>query len=190
MNLAPPHRTASPRSLGTSLGGLASPVRWSRAIVVAILLLSVSAAAARNRGPKEVDPFVRLAGAWAGTGTGSANLAAGPFERVACTVAYVPAGTLRLHIAMGCTSGNERVQIEADLSREGRHVEGTLVERSSGVPGTLSGTVDPDRIEAVVSGMGVSASLSLTMRGDVQTVTLRGLGSMSSAGASVLLRKL
>ena len=145
---------------------------------------------ARTRGERGADLFGQLSGAWTGTGIGAADLGGGRVDRVACDVTYQPSDAAHLHVLLGCTSAQYRVAIEADLARDGQRIAGTLVERTLGIPGTLSGTTGADRLDAVVSGMGVSGSLSLTMRGGVQTVVSRGLGSVATAGAAVQLRKL
>lgn len=162
--------------------------RWAAlaAAILPILLQGAPQAEARTLSRTRSTLFDRLAGSW--TGIGAAGPTVASVERIACRVDYTPSAPAHLHMTLQCASPSYRVQVEGELTRDGDHIDGTLQEQSFGVSGSLSGTVGADQLQAVVSGLGLSASLSMTMRGGVQAVTLQGLGTLS-AGASVRLRR-
>lgn len=162
--------------------------RWA-ALAIAmlpILLQGAPQAEARAVSRGRSTLFDRLSGSW--TGIGAAGPTVASAERIACRVDYTPSAPARLHLTLQCASPSYRIRVDGDLARDGDRIDGTLQEQSFGVSGSLTGTVGADRLQAVVSGLGLSALLSLTMQGGVQAVTLQGLGTLS-AGASVRLRR-
>lgn len=162
--------------------------RWVAiaAVILPILLQGAPQAQARAGRRGSATLFDQLSGTWSGIGAAGATV--GSAERIACRVDYTPSSPAHLHMTLRCASPSYRVEVDGELARDGDRIDGTLQEQSFGVSGSLSGTVRTDRLDAIVSGLGVSAMLSMTLHGDVQAVTLQGLGTLS-AGASVRLRR-
>lgn len=129
--------------------------------------------------------FETLAGSW--TGAGTVRLASGT-ERIRCRAAYSPYGATRLHLDLRCAGDSFTLQVQSDITREGDRVSGTWSETTFGISGELSGSVGANAIRATVGGMGVSAELSLALRGNVQAVTLTSQSAIASS-ASVTLRR-
>ena len=127
--------------------------RWGRAAAAAVLLISVTLPAAA-----EDALFRRLGGGW--DGAGSVRLPTGGVERIRCRGAYGGGGA-ELHVDLLCASDSFKVEIVADMVREGDRVSGSWREAGSGVGGGLSGAVRGDGIAAGFSGPGVSGSLSM-----------------------------
>lgn len=129
--------------------------------------------------------FKRLSGGWGGTG--SVRLPTGGVERIRCRGAYSGGGP-RLHVDLACASDSFKVRIVAEMTREGERVTGSWSEAGSGVGGGLSGTARGDGIAAGFSGPGVSGSLSMALRGNVQTVTLVSQNQIAGSATVTLHR--
>ena len=130
--------------------------------------------------------FERFGGGWSGAGT--VRLANGGVERLRCRGAYAPAGRDQLRLNLACASDSFKVQIASTMVRRGERIEGTWTEASFGVSGNLNGSVRGDRIDAAISGPGVSARLSMAVRGDTQAVSLVSQSQISGA-ANVMLHR-
>lgn len=135
---------------------------------------------------QNVGIFGKLAGSWAGGGT--VSVMNGGAERLRCRADYAPAGETRLHLDITCASDSFKMQISSDLARSGNAISGTWREATFGASGNVSGSVGGDRINAVVQGMGLSARLSLALRGKTQSVTLASRGQIAGT-ANVTLRR-
>ncbi len=149
----------------------------------AALLCATGASAQRESGGARL--FETLAGSWSGAGT--VNLATGT-ERIRCRAAYGPASAERLHLDLRCAGDSFNLQVQSDLAREGDRVSGTWTETTFGVSGDLAGGIAGNAIRATVQGPGVSARLSLALRGNVQSVTLTSQSALASS-ATVMLRR-
>ena len=159
------------------------PGRVRYGAAVALVVASMPLADAQSgRAPL----FERLAGSWSGAGTAEVE-GASP-ERIRCRADYSPGGPTSLRLALRCASDSLNLQIESAIARDGDRISGSWTEASSGISGNLSGSVGPDGIRAVVSGLGVSAQLSMTVHGDSQSVTLASQGQIT-ARASIGLRR-
>ena len=130
--------------------------------------------------------FERVAGSWAGGG--SANVAGSSLERIRCRANYSPAGDARLRLALRCASDSFNMQVESEVTREGDRLTGTWTETSVGISGNVSGTIGADRLHATITGLGVSADLSMTLRGDTQAVIIQSRGQIT-ARATITLRR-
>ena len=130
--------------------------------------------------------FEALAGSW--SGAGAVNLVTGQSERLRCRAVYQPAGATRLHLDLRCASDSFTMQVASDISRQGNAISGTWSEATLGVAGEVSGSVNGDTIRAVVQGAGMSARLSLALRGDTQSVVLNSQG-FEATSATVTLRR-
>ena len=130
--------------------------------------------------------FQRLSGGWGGVG--SVRLPTGGVERIRCRGSYAGGGE-RLRVNLACASDSFKVQIVAEMARQGDQVSGSWSEAGSGVGGGLSGSVRDDGISAGFSGPGVSGSLSMALRGSTQVVTLVSQSQVAGS-ATVTMHRL
>ena len=162
----------------------------ARRLPLALILTGIVYCAAQVSGHAQSDRntrlFADLAGEW--SGAGSVSLAGGGAERLRCRAAYNPADTAHLSLSLRCASASFKMEVESDITREGNRIAGAWRESTFGASGNVAGTVRGNRIDAVINGMGVSARLAMSMRGNLQSVTLVSQGQISGT-ASVMLRR-
>jgi hypothetical protein len=125
---------------------------------------------------RTADPFRNLEGSWAGTGM--VTLANGATERIRCRARYVvdsPRNALRQELR--CASASYNFDLSSDVTYQGGTLSGHWSEATRNTGGTVSGSVmQGGQIRAVVNGPGFSATLSVTTRGNRQTVQLVSQG--------------
>ena len=130
--------------------------------------------------------FQRLSGGWGGNGT--VRLPTGAAENIRCRGSYAGGGS-QLRVNLACASDSFKVQIVANMARQGARVSGTWSEAGSGVGGGLSGSARGDRVDVGFSGPAVSGSLSMVLRGNSQTVTLVSQSQISGSATVALHRQ-
>jgi hypothetical protein len=139
-------------------------------VVSAILLLASSAGHSQDTGP-----FVDFAGNWSGAGT--VKVSNGNQERIRCKVSYaVQNGGHSLQQDLRCASDSYRFDLSSDVSNRGGAISGQWTESNRRTGGSLSGRVSHNQIEGLVEGSGFSAELSISTRGDRQSVTIKPRG--------------
>jgi hypothetical protein len=151
------------------------------AALLAAALLSSTALAASG-------PFANLAGAWSGGGT--LTMANGETERLRCRATYNVgnAGT-DLRLSLRCASQSYNFDLGSAVVYQGGRISGTWSEASRNASGTVSGRATADHVEAAASGQSFSANLSLTTRGNRQTVSIRAPGTDISGVSLALSRQ-
>jgi hypothetical protein len=128
-----------------------------------------------------------VAGSWSGGGTLSTT--DGNQERLRCRASYDVGGTgAELHLSLRCASESYNFDLASDVQYRGGAISGSWSEASRNASGTLSGRAAGDRIEASARSESFSAELSLTTRGDRQTVSIRPQGT-NIAGVSLTLQR-
>ncbi len=124
-------------------------------------------------------PFEPLAGNWVGSGTLTMS---GTRERIRCRAIYfVSSGGQALQQILRCASDNFIIDVHSDVIEIDGRLSGTWQERSSGVSGSLSGIVRGGAIRGFISGLGVTASLSLVTRGRSQYASISLSGGTTAA---------
>lgn len=141
-----------------------------KAGLLSLALLSIAGAAQAQSGP-----FAGLSGNWSGTGT--INLSNGTNERIRCRAAYQTEGADQLRQNLRCASDSYTFDLNSQVRQEGNTISGTWSETTRGASGMVEGKASPGQLQARVEGPGFSASLSLTTRGDRQTVSIRSEGT-------------
>jgi hypothetical protein len=138
----------------------------AKGLLLVALALGTSATAA------PVSPFASLAGTWSGGGTLSTS--DGMQERLRCRASYEVAGSgSEVRLNLRCASQSYNFDLSGDASYRGGAISGSWSEATRNASGTISGQASADRIEAAARGDNFSANLSLTTRGDRQTVSIR-----------------
>src|SRR5258708_37937783 len=135
-----------------------------------------------------LSPFAAMAGSWSGGGV--LNTTDGNQERLRCRASYDVDGTgeaLRLNLR--CASESSNFDLESEVEYRGGAISGQWSEASRNASGTISGRAAGDRIEAAARGDNFSAGLSLTTRGNRQTVSIRPQGTNITAVSLEMARR-
>jgi hypothetical protein len=154
-------------------------------LVCAIALWGGSLAAA------EQGLFAGFSGRWSGTGTIRVKSAdKNTAERVRCTATYRPRGTTAVDLQLACRSDSYNFDLsgefEADASGK---VTGRWTEHSRNVGGTAIGTARGEALQLHVESSAFAANLTLTTRGQQQSINLDSHGTGQTVTASMTLRR-
>jgi hypothetical protein len=148
--------------------------------VGAALMFSVTAGHAQS------GPFAGFDGSWSGNGT--VSLSDGSSERIRCRATYTVKGAgMGLSQNLKCASDSYKFDLSSDVSTQGNNVSGNWSESSRNVFGQLHGHVNDGVIEVFVEASGFAANLTLTTRGNKQTVQISSKGEIR--GVSITLVK-
>jgi hypothetical protein len=145
----------------------------------ATLMLSVSASHAQS------GPFAGFSGAWSGTGT--VALSDGSTERIRCKATYAVDGSgMGLKQSLRCASDSYKFDLTSDVSSQGNSVSGTWSEASRNINGSLSGSAGGGSINVFVQANGFAANLTLTTRGNKQTVQISSKGEIRGVNITMV----
>ena len=153
-----------------------------------LLLASLCIPSATTQAAVLSSPFAAMAGSWSGGGV--LNTTDGNQERLRCRASYDVAGTgeaLRLNLR--CASESYNFDLASEVEYHGGEISGQWSEASRNASGTISGRAAGDRIEAAARGDNFSAGLSLTTRGNRQTVSIRPQGTNITAVSLEMARR-
>jgi hypothetical protein len=158
-------------------------------IVIRRLLIAVAVlfAAANSFSPSHAQstgPFAGIAGRWAGGGT--ISLDDGSTERIRCRAAYAVAGP-SMNLTLTCASDAYKFNLEGNVVDQGGEISGTWSESSRNVSGTLQGRGRSGSFEVLASGPGFNANISLTTRGNRQSIVMRA--DTQFRGATIALSR-
>jgi hypothetical protein len=129
-------------------------------------------------------PFAGMAGNWAGGGT--VTLDDGSSERLRCRASYaVGAGGNGLNLSLTCASDSYKFDLRANVVTEGGALSGTWSESGRGVTGTLEGRGANGNFQVLASAAGFTAHISLTTRGNKQSVVIRSESAFRAANISL-----
>lgn len=129
-------------------------------------------------------PFAGMAGSWSGGGT--VTLDDGSSERLRCRATYaVGAGGNALNQSLTCASDSYKFILSSNVVAQGGALSGTWSESSRGVNGSLEGRGAGGAFQVTASAPGFTANLSLTTRGNRQSVIIRSDSSFRSASISL-----
>ena len=138
-------------------------------LATALAITSIPAQAA-------ISPFPAMAGTWSGGGV--LRMADGEQERLRCRASYgVAERGDELRLDLRCASASYNFDLAGDVQYRGGAISGEWTEASRNASGTISGRATGDHVEAEARGQNFSASLSLTTRGNRQTVSIRPEGT-------------
>lgn len=161
--------TCSFSSFATRLGG-------------AVVMLALAASA----GQAQSGPFNNLNGAWSGTGT--VSLSDGSKERIRCRAQYnVGSNGHALKQSLRCASDSYRFDLSSDVTAQGNKLTGTWGEASRNLYGDLQGQITGNDINVFVTAAGFAGNLSVTTRGNRQSVTIDSKGDLR--GVSITMNR-
>jgi hypothetical protein len=129
-------------------------------------------------------PFSGMAGNWAGNGT--VTLDDGSTERIRCRASYaVGAGGNGLNLSLICASDSYKFDLKGNVIAQDGTLSGSWSESSRGVNGNLEGRGANGNFQVVASGPGFTANISLTTRGNRQSVVIRAQNGFRGASISL-----
>jgi hypothetical protein len=129
-------------------------------------------------------PFAGIAGNWSGGGT--VLLDDGSTERIRCRATYaVGAGGNGLNMSLTCASDSYRFNLASNVISEGGALSGTWSESSRNISGNLEGRGSNGNFQVVASAPGFNANISLTTRGNRQSVVIRSESAFRGATISL-----
>jgi hypothetical protein len=139
---------------------------WLRPAALAVLGSIATAALAAT-------PFDSLLGSW--SGTGQVRYTDGSAESMRCQ-AYYTEGGQRLRLAIRCKSASNEIEIRGQLNESGGSVTGSWEERTFHAAGEVKGQISSGRLTLSVTGGGFTGSMSVTLGGARQTVSISTQG--------------
>ena len=135
-----------------------------------------------------VSPFRAMAGTW--SGGGMLSLANGEQQRLRCRATYDVAGRGdELSLNLRCASDSYNFDLTGNVEYRGGAISGQWTEATRNAAGTIEGRAAGDHVEAAAQGNNFSANLSLTTRGNRQTVSIRPEGTDVRAVSLALDRR-
>jgi hypothetical protein len=147
-------------------------------VLGAALLLSGTAA------PAQQAPFAGMAGIWSGAGT--ITLEDGSNERIRCRATYaVSREGDGLNQSLVCASDSYKFDLRSNVVASNGTLSGTWSEASRNVSGNLEGRAGAGHFNVVVSAPAFTANVSLTTRGNKQTVSITSQSQIRNATISL-----
>lgn len=132
-------------------------------------------------------PFAGMGGVWSGDGT--VTLEDGSTERIRCRATYaVGDGGAGLNLDLTCASDSYRFELRGNVISNRGALSGTWTEGTRGISGTLEGRGGNGNFQVLASSAGFSASLSLSTRGNRQSIAIRAEGAFRGASISLSRR--
>ena len=172
------NRTALPSTNLTSTGFGAV-----RSLIVAAALL-LAAFAPFSASHAQSGPFAGMAGVW--SGGGSVTLDDGSSERIRCRATYaVSRDGSGLNQSLTCASDSYRFNLASNVVASGGSLSGTWSESSRGITGSLEGRGANGNFQVVASAPGFTANITLTTRGNRQSVVIRAESQFRGASISL-----
>ena len=135
-----------------------------------------------------VSSLRNLAGTW--SGGGMLSLANGEQQPLRCRAAYDVAGRGdAVSLNLRCASDSYNFDLASNVEYRGGAISGQWSEATRNAPGTIEGRAAGDHIEAAARGQSFSADLSLTTRGNRQTISIRPQGGGEIRAVSLALER-
>jgi hypothetical protein len=148
--------------------------------VATLLAASVSSSVSHAQS----GPFTGLAGNWSGAGT--VTLDDGSTERIRCRASYaVGDNGSGLNQTLVCASDSYKFDLRSNVVAERGSLSGTWSESARGVSGNLQGRGANGNFQVIASAPGITANLTLTTRGNRQSVVIKAENGFRGATISL-----
>jgi hypothetical protein len=129
-------------------------------------------------------PFAGLAGSW--TGGGTVTLDDGSTERIRCRATYaVGSGGNGLQQTLTCASDSYKFNLTSNVVAQGAAVSGNWSETSRNINGNLEGRSSGGVFQVVATAPGFTANITLTTRGNKQSVVIKAESQFRGASISL-----
>lgn len=123
-----------------------------------------------------VSSFRNLAGTW--SGNGMLSMANGEQQPLRCRAAYNVTGRGdAVSLNLRCASDSYNFDLTGNVEDRNGMISGQWSEATRNASGTIEGRAAGDHIEAAARGQNFSANLSLTTRGNRQSVSIQPAGT-------------
>ena len=134
-------------------------------------------------------PFSGLAGNWSGTGSIALNKGASR-ERLRCRAEYQVDNTgSTASIELRCASDSYKFELHGNVRYQNGQVQGDWSEKTRGAAGRVEGSINGDQISVRVDGQTFAALLSLTTKGDRQTISIKAPSGSQMTEANITLSR-
>ena len=144
---------------------------FARRLILAVATLLV-ASVWGSASHAQSGPFAGMAGNWSGAGT--VTLDDGSTERIRCRATYaVGAGGNGLQQTLTCASDSYKFNLATNITAQGPAISGTWTESSRNINGNLEGRAGGGNFQIVATAPGFSANITLTTRGNKQSVVIK-----------------
>jgi hypothetical protein len=154
-----------------------------RRLIFAMVAL-VAASVSNSASYAQSGPFAGMAGVWSGGGT--VTLDDGSSERIRCRATYaVGAGGSGLNLTLTCASDSYKFDLRGNVISDRGALSGTWSESSRGVNGSLEGRGANGNFQVVASSPGFNSNISLTTRGNKQSVVIRAESQFRGANIAL-----
>jgi hypothetical protein len=156
----------------------------TRRLAFAIATVLAAAVWSDSSHAQAVGPFAGMAGVWSGGGT--VTLEDGSTERIRCRATYaVGAGGSGLQQTLTCASDSYKFNLTSNVIAQGPAISGSWSETSRNINGNIEGRSGGGVIQVVASAPGFAANISLTTRGNKQSVVIRAESQFRNASISL-----
>jgi hypothetical protein len=170
---------------GSKASRMADSLVITRRLMFALATL-LAASVSGSASHAQSAPFAGLAGFWSGAGT--VTLDDGSTERIRCRASYaVSASGFGLNQTLTCASDSYKFDLKTNVIAEGGSLSGSWSESSRGINGNLSGRASNGNFQVIATAAGFTANISLTTRGNKQSVVIRPESQFK--GASITLTR-
>ena len=168
---------------GSKAKPTADTVAVIRRLIFAVVTLFV-ATVSGSASYAQSGPFAGMAGNWSGGGT--VALDDGSTERIRCRASYaVGAGGTGLNMNLVCASDSYKFDLRGNVISDRGALSGTWSETSRGINGTLEGRGGNGNFQMVANAAGFTANLTLTTRGNRQSVVIKSESAFRTASISL-----
>lgn len=162
---------------------LARILNWTAAAGVAALMVASPVQA------QSANPLAKLEGSW--SGNGSITLNDGSRERIRCRATYKGDGSggSETRIDLRCASDSYKFELQSQVVYRNGEVSGNWNEATRNAAGQISGTATPSKIDVRAMGQTFAALITISIRSDSQSVSIRSPGSAMQEVAINLARQ-
>jgi hypothetical protein len=168
---------------GNKAGRAAPALAFARRLIFAVAALLVTSMWG-SASHAQTGPFAGMAGNWSGAGT--VTLDDGSTERIRCRASYaVGAGGNGLQQTLTCASDSYKFNLATNIVAQGSAVAGTWSETSRNINGNLEGRSGGGNFQVVATAPGFTANITLTTRGNKQSVVIRAESVFRGASISL-----
>ena len=159
-------------------------ITLTRRLIFAIAAVLMVSAWGSTSHAQSSGPFAGMAGVW--TGGGTVALDDGSAERIRCRATYaVGAGGNGLQLTLTCASDSYKFNLTSNITAQGSAVSGTWSETSRNINGALEGRSGGGVVQVVATAPGFSANITLTTRGNKQSVVIKAESVFKGASISL-----
>jgi hypothetical protein len=178
------HAAADGKLRGNSGNKQSHGITLTRRLIFALATMLVASAWSSTSHAQSSGPFAGMAGVW--SGGGSVTLDDGSAERIRCRATYaVGAGGSGLQQTLTCASDSYKFNLTSNLTAQGSAVSGTWSETSRNINGAIEGRSGGGVFQVVATAPGFSANITLTTRGNKQSVVIRAESQFRGASISL-----